>query len=53
MARRRRGGQKTKSARQVRFLFSSGSPLAGEQKQKLASEIRTGKVKIRGKRKGG
>jgi len=37
---------KRKSARQVRFLFSKGSPLSKGQKGKLVSELRSGKVKI-------
>ena len=44
--------QKTKSKRQVRFLFSSGSPLTGGQKDKLESELHSGAVKIKdGKKK--
>lgn len=42
---------KTKSARQGRFLFSKGSPLTKKQKSKLASEIDSGAVKIKGGKK--
>ena len=44
-------GHKSKSPRQVRFLFSKGSPLSPEQKGKLESELHSGAVKIKGKRK--
>lgn len=44
-------GTKTKSAKQVRFLFSSGSPLAKKQKNTLAKEIRTGEVTVKKRRK--
>jgi hypothetical protein len=39
--------QKTKTAKQVRYLFSSASPLTEGQKEKLAKEIRTGQVKVK------
>lgn len=42
---------KTKSAKQVRYLESSSSPLTGAQKAKMNSEIRSGKVKIKKKAK--
>lgn len=42
---------KTKTKRQVRFLFSSGSPLTNAQKSKLERELHSGSVKIREKRK--
>jgi hypothetical protein len=42
---------KSKSARQGRFLFSKGSPLTKKQKGKLASEIGSGKVRIKGGKK--
>lgn len=41
---------KRKSARQVRFLFSSGSPLTDAQRDNLASEISSGAVRVSGKR---
>lgn len=44
-------GAKEKSGRQVRFLFSKGSPLDAAQKSNLASEIRSGEVKIKGSMK--
>ncbi len=37
-----------KSGRQVRFLFSKGSPLDPGQKSKLAGELRSGAVKVKG-----
>ncbi len=37
---------KRKSMRQVRFLFSKGSPLTEPQRTKLKKEIETGKVKV-------
>jgi len=40
---------RAKSAKQVRLLFSAGSPLSEAQQQKLAGEIRSGTVKIKGK----
>jgi hypothetical protein len=43
--------RKKKSARQARFLFSKGSPLSKKQKEKMASEIRTGAVRIKGGKK--
>lgn len=39
---------KQKSAKQVRFLFSKGSPLKPGQKEKLAGELRSGVVKVKG-----
>ena len=42
---------KTKTKRQVRFLFSSGSPLTGGQKDKLERELHSGAVKIEGGKK--
>jgi len=41
-------GAKRKSPKQVKFLFSSGSPLKSGQKKKLASELRSGQVKVKG-----
>ena len=39
--------------REQRFLFSSGSPLSQDKKEKLAREMRRGDVKVRSKvRKG-
>ncbi len=43
--------KKTKSKRQVGFLLSSGSPLTGAQKDKLKSELHSGAVKVKGKKK--
>lgn len=42
-----------KTKKQVRYLLSKGSPLTKEQQDKLASELHSGKVKIKknGKRK--
>jgi len=40
-------GRAVKSARQVRYLLSSGSPLTGEQKDKLKHELHTRKVRIK------
>jgi len=42
---------KSKSAKQVRYLLSKGSPLSGKQKGKLKRELHSGSVKIK-KRKG-
>ena len=39
---------KQKSGRQVRFLFSKGSPLEPGQKAKLADELRSGDVTVKG-----
>lgn len=39
-------GSKIKSARQVRFLMSKGSPLTVEQKQKLIDELHSGAVRM-------
>ena len=47
MGSTKRGGQKTKSARQVRFLLGAGSPLSGAQKNKLKKELHSRKVKIK------
>ena len=41
-------GQKRKSPKQIRFLFSEGSPLSVAEKEKLKSEIRSGVVTVRG-----
>ncbi len=38
----------SKSGRQVRFLFSKGSPLTPGQKDTLAGELRTGDVRVKG-----
>lgn len=45
----KRKGQKTKSARQVRFLLSKGSPLSMSKKGKFKKELHAGKVKIKKK----
>lgn len=37
-------GPKRKSARQVRYLLSSGSPLTDEQQNKLKGELHSGAV---------
>jgi hypothetical protein len=44
---------KQKTQKQVRFLFSKGSPLTPEQKKKLEGELHSGTVKIKksGKKK--
>ena len=39
---------KPKSGRQVRFLFSAGSPLTPTQKTNLAGELRSGTVRVKG-----
>ena len=39
---------KKKSGRQVRYLMSRGSPLEPAQKRKLANEIDSGAVQIKG-----
>ena len=44
-------GQKTKSAKQMRFLMSKNTPLNPGELSKLKSEVRSGKVKIKGKKK--
>lgn len=44
---------KRKSMKQVAYLLSSGSPLSKAQKSKLHSELKTGKVKIKRKKKRG
>ena len=38
---------KQKTQKQVRFLFSKGSPLSPSQKKKLGSELHSGAVKIK------
>lgn len=43
--------QAKKSRKQVGYLLSGGSPLSSGQKKKLKSELKTGKVKAKGKRK--
>lgn len=40
-----------KSLKQLRFLESKGSPLSSKQKIKMEKEIRSGKLKITGKKK--
>lgn len=40
------GGPKRKSARQVRFLLSKGSPLTARQKRTLERELHEGTVKM-------
>ena len=40
-----------KTPRQVRFLFSSGSPLDAGQKKKLQRELHSGSVKVKKKPK--
>lgn len=42
---------RTKSARQVRYLMSKGSPLTARQKKKLEEELHEGKVKVKKKRR--
>lgn len=42
---------KKKTLKQLRFLESKGSPLDKKQKTKMEKEIRSGKVKITGKKK--
>jgi hypothetical protein len=46
MAKKKKG-RKTKSKRQVAFLFSSRSPLSTTQKDKLKNELVTGAVKFK------
>jgi hypothetical protein len=46
--RARRRGPKVKSARQVRFLLSSVSPLSGAQKTKLKGELHRRTVRVKG-----
>ena len=36
----------TKSARQVRYLLSAGSPLSGKQQKTLKKELHSGKVRV-------
>lgn len=43
--------QKTKSARQVRYLLSNGSPLTDAQKNKLKKELHSGSVKLEHEKK--
>ena len=45
------GSHNSKSGRQVRFLFSGGSPLTPGQKDTLAGELRTGAVSVQGGKK--
>lgn len=40
-----------KSLKQLRFLESKGSPLSNKQKTKMEKEIKSGKLKITGKKK--
>lgn len=42
---------KTKSPKQVRYLMSKVSPLTPAQQLKLASELHSGRVKVRKKKK--
>ena len=42
---------KSKSSKQARYLLSGGSPLTPKQKKKLKGELKSGKVKIKRKRK--
>jgi hypothetical protein len=42
---------KTKSKKQVGYLLSKGSPLTGEQRERLMTELHTGKVKVKKKKK--
>ena len=43
--------RKTKSSKQARYLLSGGSPLTTKQKRRLKGELKSGKVKIKIKRK--
>ena len=44
--------KKKKSKRQVAFLLSKGSPMTGQQKDKLKGELHSGTVKVeKGKKK--
>ncbi len=45
---RKKVSRKLKSARQIRFLFSAGSPLSAAEQQKLRGEIRRGTIKVKG-----
>jgi len=45
MAVKKSGGKKKKSAKQIGFLLSSGSPLTKAQKSKLQGELKSGAVK--------
>jgi len=38
---------KKKTKKQVNFLFSKGSPLKGNEKDKLKKELKSGKVKVK------
>jgi len=49
--RKKKGGAKQKSAKQVRFLLSKVSPLSKKQKDKLKKELHEKKVKIKKGRK--
>lgn len=42
-------GKKRKSKKQVGFLMSKGSPLSSSQKNKLKSELKSGKVRVKKK----
>lgn len=42
---------KTKSAKEVRYLFSNGSPLTDAQKAKLKAELHSGAVKLEHEKK--
>lgn len=42
-------GQHSKSKKQVGYLLSKGSPLSPAQKEKLKSELHSGKVKVKRK----
>jgi len=44
---------KSKSARRVRFLLSKGSPLTGAERSTLRSELRSGAVIIKEKKRVG
>lgn len=50
-SKKRKGGAKTKSKKQVGYLLSSGSPLSAGQKKKLKGELHSGKVKVGKKKK--
>ena len=45
-------GTKVKSARQVRYLLSNGSPLLPVQKGKLKGELHVGTVRVKKAAKG-
>jgi hypothetical protein len=42
----------TKSAKQVRYLLSDGSPLSDKQKAKLIRELHSGVVTVKKKKRG-